>query len=173
VVGHVGDGKPGVLEKPGSTHQARQRQVALWCREAGAEEATHHAARQHAEVTRQHAHVGDARRAEKDRLEEPPAVFGRTSEIHGELAKDAALAAITGIRHERTAQLPPSGRLSYVNEAANARLPERQHGVRRAALEVAEERDRRDARKLADQCRDARRERAGAAYGHEHGLYGT
>jgi hypothetical protein len=46
------------------------------------------------------SNISNARRTGEDRLEELPAVWGRTRQVDGELTQNAALSGITGVGHE-------------------------------------------------------------------------
>jgi len=124
-------------------------------------------------MPRQQAHIGDARRAEEQRFEEPPAVLRGAGKINRQLAQDAALPAITNVRHQGAAQFAPAAGLPHVDQTPDSRSAQCQHGMRRTTLEVAEERNRRDARKLTHQRRNARRKWSGTADGDEDRVDGA
>jgi hypothetical protein len=116
------------------------------------------------------SHVSEARRTRKDGLEKVPAIVWYTDQVDCQLTQDAALTRIAGVRHQGASKLPPSGRLSDIDEAFDATLPERQHCMWCSDLEIAEQCHGRNAREFPNEGCYATRTFARTAHGNEHGL---
>ena len=91
MVRDVGHAEAAILEQVRRSDQACRREVAFRRREPGAEEPAHQRAGQDSETSRQPPHRAHVARAEKDRLEEPPAVVRGSLEIPSELAERMSL----------------------------------------------------------------------------------
>jgi hypothetical protein len=141
VIGHVRNGKAGVLEKPCSTNQSCHCQISLGRRDTGPEEPAHQRTGRHIEVTSKHPNIAEPRRAGKDGFEKLPAVVRDTCQVDCQLAQDTALSGIAGIRHECAAKFSPAGSLSNIDEAFDTTLPERQYRVWCPNLELTEKCD--------------------------------
>ena len=146
---------PGFSKSRAARTRRAHREILLRRGKPRAKESAHQRAWKHVEALRERANRRDARRREEERLEEAPAVLRHAGEVHRELAERLALNVFAARRHQIAAQLAPSVRFANVDELTHAGRSERQHRVRRRAVELREQRDGRHARKFAHERGDA------------------
>jgi hypothetical protein len=86
-------------------------------------------------------------------LKEPPAIRWRADQIQGELPERHTLDTHCPIRDERFPQLAPAARGTNINECPQAGLPKVEHIPRGRRLDLGQQSNGGNSRKLPDKLR--------------------
>ena len=171
MVGDVRDGKSGILEQARRAHQPSHGEIALWAREAGRERSGSSACSAARRGGRTSMRTVDTRGgSRKSASKKRQQSCGTPARSSAKLPERLALDVFAARGEQIVAELAPPVGLADVDHLPHARGSEREHRVRRSAIELREQRDGGHARELAHERGDAgARPLVAARHRHEHG----